>query len=195
MIRKLFIIAAILGITAASTWAQETARQQIFIYANIPDISEGASSEESLGRYANEAHKDEITVLGFNEKITQNVTFNWQHRAYDIGMYEIYPITFLKHIDKTTPLLERKHFYQGLLYSITFSFYRLNQDSGELELVMTKKFQDCYITNIDKIVLNQGEHAHLDLPMMEKVTFIFERVTTTHNKTGTQSTTDAINRY
>lgn len=189
MFRKLLTIAALLGITSMA-WAQENGGQQIFIYAHIPGVSESASSVESLGPFANEAHKDDITVLGYNDGMNQSASYDPTIQQFTFQRFAFHPFSLLKHIDKTTPLLEDKLRNRSALDSIQVSFFQKNPDTGNLELIMTKSFEHCYVTNTQKIILNQGELAHRNLPMMEKIAFVYRRVTTKHEKTGVTYTID-----
>ncbi len=195
MLRTFLLTSVIISVAAAGALAQESPDQKIFIYAEITGgshgmISEGASSEESIGHFANETHKDEITVLGFSDEMWRDYSFDPTNKAITVGIFYWKPFTLLKYIDKTTPLLEScLHDGYGRLI-VTVSFYQLNPDNEELELVMTKKFDPCYVSKIKKNISNPEERTFQDIPVTEEVMFFSRRVTTTHSKTGISNTID-----
>lgn len=111
----------------------------VIIYASVNGtrqglISAGCSSFDSIGNRSQNGHEDQMQILGMNHSITreQNV--------------EHHPITIIKPIDKSSPLLGVAISNNEFLEA-TFYFYRINS-AGQLELYYEIKLTDASIIDI-----------------------------------------------
>lgn len=82
---------------------------------NQEDISEGCSSEKSVGNRWQSRHEDEIFVFSFQRAITSTVN-GVNHQG----------IRFCKTIDKSSPLL-KKAINDNEACTLDFTFYRINR--------------------------------------------------------------------
>ena len=193
MRRTVFFAMLVISMAAIGSEAQSQSDQTTFIFATIEgesagNLSAGASSRESIGHFAHEDHKDEITVLGFNDGAKSEIKYNHEFDVFDLNGYlSLENVTFLKHVDRAAPLIE-KAMREFERTTITFSYYRRNASNEALELILTQRFEQCFITGSRIIVPNQAEGAHHGAPMMQEVTFVFRQVTVTFPKTGESAT-------
>ena len=72
------------------------------IYLEIPDVSDGASTEDSIGQFAVTEHEDEISVLEFSwgmfvptDSLSGQIT----------GNRRLQHLMIKKHLDASSPLL------------------------------------------------------------------------------------------
>tara|TARA_Y100001960_G_scaffold331554_1_gene428901 strand:+ start:3335 stop:3835 length:501 start_codon:yes stop_codon:yes gene_type:complete len=154
------------------------------IYLEIPDVSDGANTEDSIGQFAVAEHEDEITVLEFRwgmliptDGLSGQITGNPRNAV----------VTIKKHLDKSSPLLAQSLTNPTPL-ELTFSFYRPGDIGGEgdpepfYEIVLEgTKVVAVDVTSPD--ILNPANDSH---PVYEHVTFAYNKVTASHEPGGTE---------
>lgn len=191
MLRAALLTAVMVSLTAAGALAQNIA-----IFAEIEgqvqgSISDGASQEDSIGELANGSpqsnHPNKVFVLGYNDELERSVDPNTGNVAAT-QPFVPKPVTLLKPIDRTTPLL-KKALANIETLTIKVYFYQQNSRTGQFELLLTKEYTQCQVVEKKTIVLNQAEQSHHDLPIMEEVSFTFKQLSTTHEKTGVSTST------
>jgi len=144
------------------------------IYASVNGtkqglISAGCSSFDSIGNRSQNGHEDQMQILGMNHSITreQNV--------------EHHPITIIKPVDKSSPLLGVAISDNELLKA-NFYFYRVNS-AGQLELYYEVKLTDASIIDITCVY----PHSVNNNEMMphEKILLKYKSITWEHRTAGT----------
>jgi type VI secretion system secreted protein Hcp len=150
-------------------------------------LTEGASSEESIGAFNKESHVDQILVLAFEHDVvvptddrTGERTGNPRHRK----------MVITKLLDKSTPLLWAALAQNSSLH-ITIEFYRgANAASGgEPVHYYTIDLEGAKINQIETLSpdvmdnKNDGSMAH------EKVAFTYNSITWEHVVCSTNATT------
>ena len=126
--------------------------------------------------------------MGYNDGAERPATYDIENKAFDFGYYLLDQVTFQKHIDRSTPLIEKMIYDRFDTYWILFSFYQKDPDNGELELILTKRFEGVQITETKIIIPNQADRSYLGIPMMQEVSFTFREATVTYPKTGDEAT-------
>jgi type VI secretion system secreted protein Hcp len=97
------------------------------IYLEIPDVSDGASTEDSIGQFAVTEHEDEISVLEFSwgmfvptDSLSGQIT----------GNRRLQHLMIKKHLDASSPLLAQALTNPTPL-ECTFSFFRPGDIGGD----------------------------------------------------------------
>ena len=154
------------------------------IYLEIPDVSDGANTEDSIGQFAVAEHEDEITVLEFRwgmriptDGLSGQITGNRLHEH----------LTIKKHLDKSSPLLAHSLTTPTPL-ELAFSFFRPGDIGGEgdpepfYEIVLEgAKVVSVDVTSPD--IMDPANDSH---PVYERVTFAYNKVTASHEPGGTE---------
>lgn len=132
-------------------------------------ISSKCSTIESIGNNFQVGHEDEIQVLSLNHNITrgQNVSHH--------------PITLIKPIDKSSPLLGVAISNNEQLEA-NFSCYRTNQ-TGHLELYYKLKLTKACIVDISSTYTNLINSSSI-VPY-EKILLTYESISWEHITSGT----------
>ncbi|MDC9623688.1 Hcp family type VI secretion system effector [Xenorhabdus sp. XENO-7] len=144
------------------------------IYATIKGkkqglISAGCSTFDSIGNKYQSGHTDEILVLSFDHEITRAMNVN--HR----------PVSFVKPIDKSSPLL-------GVAISnneeleIEFFFYRTSMSGGN-ELYYSVKIQKAFLDRINVCYPHSINHSN-NQPE-ELISVKYASITWQHHIAGT----------
>lgn len=134
-------------------------------------ISAGCSSVDSIGNKAQPAHVDQIMVMGLTHGITRQQHVNHQ------------PITIIKPVDKSSPLLGRA-ICENENLSCEFSLYRTNR-AGVNECYYKIKLSDARITGLQlhiphTIDDNEGQPE-------ESIELTFTSITWEHCTAGTSA--------
>lgn len=90
-------------------------------------ISQGCNTESSMGQAYQENHQDEITVLSYSHFL------GYENQSIHT------PITIIKRMDKSSPLLAQAC-VDGALFKCSLRFYRLNGTGGHeffYEVILT----------------------------------------------------------
>ncbi|EIR04129.1 type VI secretion system effector, Hcp1 family protein [Yersinia pestis PY-32] len=132
-------------------------------------ISSGCSSIDSIGNKSQGSHIDQIFVLSLNHAMTreQNVSHH--------------PISFIKPIDKSSPLLGVAISENELLDAV-FDFYRTNS-AGALELYYTISITGATISDIS--TSHSHSITHNGSQPQETISLKYKSITWNHNVAGT----------
>ena len=153
------------------------------IYLEIPDVSDGASTEDSIGQFAVTEHEDEISVLEFSwgmfvptDSLSGQIT----------GNRRLQHLTIKKHLDASSPLLAQALTNPTPL-ECTFSFFRPGDIGGDgdeafYEIVI----EGAKVTNIQINSPNILDPSTDNMPASETVTFAYNKVTASHEPGGTE---------
>lgn len=132
-------------------------------------ISAGCSTFDSIGNKYQAGHEDQIMVLAFEHEITREQNVNHG------------PVTFVKAIDKSSPLL-------GIAISdnecleLEFLFYR-NSTSGANELYYTIKLTKAYLSSVSVDYPHSVDHS--ESQPEEVIRLNYQSISWSHHKAGT----------
>ncbi len=150
------------------------------------DVSAGAMSEESVGRFSKLNHVDKIQVQQYVSELvlprdpqTGQPTGPRQHRG----------ITVHKIFDKSSPDLYGILASGEELVSVTLEFWRTSP-SGSEEQYFEIKAERCTIVNMETYVPNCLDPQMSHMGHMEAVTFTYRKIMWTHKLAGTVKSDD-----
>ncbi|WP_380180226.1 Hcp family type VI secretion system effector [Kalamiella sp. sgz302252] len=132
-------------------------------------ISAGCSTLESIGNKYQAGHQDQIMALAFEHTLTREENVNHG------------PVSFVKPIDKSSPLL-------GIAISdnecleLEFLFYRTSS-SGINELYYSVKLTKAYIYRINIIIPHAIDHSSKQPE--EMITVKYQSISWSHRTAGT----------
>lgn len=147
------------------------------------NITEGASSPESIGNKFRKEHVDKITIYSYEHQVyvpTNNVsgqtTGSPIHNAVKIS----------KPFDKSSPLLRQALSSGESLTRVEISWYRTAQE-GDLELYYTTVLTGARIINIRAYMQDiQGQDGS-HVQHMEEVQFCYDQIEERHEVSNTTS--------
>ena len=154
------------------------------IYLEIPDVSDGASTEDSIGQFAVTEHEDEISVLEFSwgmfvptDSLSGQIT----------GNRRLQHLMIKKHLDASSPLLAQALTNPTPL-ECTFSFFRPGDigGDGDPEAFYEIVIEGAKVTNIQINSPNILDPSTDNMPASETVTFAYNKVTASHELGGTE---------
>jgi len=93
------------------------------------------------------------------------------------------PITILKELDRTSPMLYQALSEGELLSSVTIDWYRIDS-AGMEELYYRQSLKNAQITSMEFVVENDTDLANSKLGHMEKVSFIYDSISWSHEVDG-----------
>ncbi|MBQ4772913.1 Hcp family type VI secretion system effector [Pectobacterium versatile] len=132
-------------------------------------ISSGCSTFPSIGNKYQIGHEDQIMVYSFEHVLTREQNINHG------------PISFIKPIDKSSPLLGVAISNNECL-NLKFVFYRTSS-SGAAELFYSIKLKDAYLIRVNVIYPHAIDHAS-NQPE-EMITLKYQSITWEHHTAGT----------
>lgn len=161
------------------------------IYVTIEDeegnnLTEGASSEESIGAFHKESHEDEILVLAFNHNVvvptddrTGERTSNPRHSK----------LTLTKLVDKSSPLLWGA-LQQNSGLNVTIEFYRGADagSGGEPVHFYTIELEGAKINAIENVSPDIMDPENDKYMAYEKVGMTYNSITWEHEVCSTNAT-------
>ena len=152
------------------------------IYLQIDDISDGASSEASIGQMAKTEHADDITVLALSwgmyiptDRLSGQITGNRRHEH----------LTITKLLDVASPPLAQ-HLTNPLPLVCTFEFYRPGDitETEDAEAFYTIILEGAKVTKIQVNSPNLLLPENDNIPATEEVTFAYNKVSVEHVSGG-----------
>jgi type VI secretion system secreted protein Hcp len=150
------------------------------------EVSAGAMSEESVGRFSKLNHVNKIQVQKLDSEIvlprdpqTGQPTGRRQHKG----------ITVHKIFDKASPDLYAILASGEELSTVSLEFWRTSP-SGQEEQYFEIKAERCSIVQIDTYVPNCLDPKEQHMGHMEAVTFTYRRIIWTHKIAGTAASDD-----
>ncbi|KFW97867.1 Hcp family type VI secretion system effector [Pectobacterium aroidearum] len=132
-------------------------------------ISEGCSTVESIGNRYQAGHIDEIMILAFNHSMS-----NAGHAVHN-------PLTLVKPIDKSTPLIAMALNDQERIKCI-IDFYRTSPHAKQ-EKFFSIQINDGLISDINLVMPNVIDDG--GALILEHVSIQYKDITWSHHKSGT----------
>lgn len=166
------------------------------IFVTIEDaegnnLTEGASSKESIGSSYKEDHEDKIFVQAFEQKSILPIDKR-NGQVTGVRRYEHVEIT--KMIDKSSPLLSEL-LSQPTDLNIHVEFYRSPDETsaGEPVRYYQIKMAEAKLVDIETVSLNAMDPANDHYVALEKLKFSFNAVAWKHDICGTEAVDTAAN--
>ena len=145
------------------------------------EISEGASSEDSIGTLSKADQEDTIQVLEFEHhlhlptnRMTGKPSAPRQHGDF----------TVTKYLDKSSPQLLQAMASGEQITQCEIKWFRTSVE-GEQEHYFTTLIEEATVTNVDTLLPTCIDPNLSDLTHMERVTFRYKKITWTHEVAGT----------
>lgn len=150
------------------------------------EMNKGATSADSIGTNKQDAHQDEISVVAFtcNAIVPRNplsgaVTGERMHQ----------PATFVKFIDKATPMLWQALATGETLTEVQLQLFRTST-TGQQEHYFTIKWENAVLVDGKSYIPHVLMQENQNLGHMEDWAFVYSKVTWTHEKAGTSGSDD-----
>ncbi len=93
-----------------------------------------------------------------------------------LGPRSYRPVTIMKRIDQTAPILAQAWAQRWNDGQAVFRFFRPNPDTGETEHYYTITLQNPQVASIATSTANTLDPANASLPDLQTVSFVFERI-------------------
>lgn len=117
------------------------------------------------------------------QAIQHSVKLPTDQRGLPNGRRVHLPITILKELDRTSPMLYQALSEGELLNDVVIDWYRIDS-AGMEELYYRQSLKNAQITAIEFIVENDTDLANSKLGHMEKVSLIYDNITWSHEADG-----------
>jgi len=117
------------------------------------------------------------------QAIQHSVKLPTDQRGLPNGRRVHMPITILKELDRTSPMLYQALSEGELLSQVVIDWYRIDS-AGMEELYYRQSLKNAQITAIEFIVENETDMANSKLGHMEKVSLIYDSITWSHEADG-----------
>ncbi|MFT4766342.1 MAG: type VI secretion system secreted protein Hcp [Oleispira sp.] len=117
------------------------------------------------------------------QAIQHSVKLPTDQRGLPNGRRVHMPITILKELDRTSPMLYQALSEGELLSQVVIDWYRIDS-AGMEELYYRQSLKNAQITAIEFIVENETDLANSKLGHMEKVSLIYDSITWSHEADG-----------
>ena len=144
-------------------------------YMNISAENQGTIE----GECDLEGREGAIVILA----ATHSVKLPTDSRGLPNGRRIHLPITVLKSLDRTSPMLYQALSDGELLTKVVIDWYRMD-GAGMEELYYRQILNNAQITAIDFIVEDQADVSNARIGHMEKVSFIYDSITWSHEIDG-----------
>jgi len=147
-------------------------------------ISQGASSEESVGNMAVEDHADECRII----EVKHNLFLPRDPASgQPTGQRVHEALSLVKVFDKASPLLRNALATGETLDEIVLKFYRTSS-AGSLEHYMTWSMAGAICVGIRTMVPNVLDPQYQQYGHLEEASFSYADITWTHEVAGTEAT-------
>jgi type VI secretion system secreted protein Hcp len=117
------------------------------------------------------------------QAIQHTVKLPTDQRGLPNGRRVHMPITILKELDRTSPMLYQALSEGELLTEVIIDWYRIDS-AGMEELYYRQSLKNAQITAIEFIVENETDLAKNKLGHMEKVSLIYDSISWSHEADG-----------
>ncbi len=141
-------------------------------------LTQGCNSEKSMGQAYQEGHEDEITVLSYSHHVA--------HEGRSIHI----PITIVKRMDKSSPLLAQAC-TDATQLDCTLRFYRMN-GSGQ-EFFYEVKLTGALIKSVSPVMAHTIDFNEKD--MQEMVTISYRDISWRHVGLNTAGYSSWLNSF
>lgn len=142
-------------------------------------ISEGCSSQKSVGNKAQIAHTDEIMVYALMHSISRDQNVNHHE------------LVITKPIDKSSPLLAKAISDNEIMTTCDFTLYRTSKE-GMSQPYYTIKLSKARISNISFVTPHSVMEKEID--PQERVSFVYETISWDHMLAGTSTISSWVDR-
>jgi len=149
-------------------------------------ITQGASTDVSIGNTWQEAHQDEILVQAFKHSV---IIPRDPQSGQPTGQRVHGPITISKVYDKSSPGLYLALVTGERLTKVVIKWYRTSA-SGTQEHYFTHELEDAVIVDVSANMPHCQDQANANFTHLEDVTFTYRSITWTHEAAGTSGTDD-----
>lgn len=117
------------------------------------------------------------------QAIQHSVKLPTDQRGLPNGRRVHMPITILKELDRTSPMLYQALSEGELLTKVVIDWYRIDS-AGMEELYYRQSLKNAQITAIEFIVENETDLANSKIGHMEKVSLIYDSISWSHEADG-----------
>jgi type VI secretion system secreted protein Hcp len=117
------------------------------------------------------------------QAIQHSVKLPTDQRGLPNGRRVHMPITILKELDRTSPMLYQALSEGELLTEVVIDWYRIDS-AGMEELYYRQSLKNAQITAIEFIVENETDLANSKIGHMEKVSLIYDSISWSHEADG-----------
>jgi len=147
-------------------------------------LTQGAFTADSVGAKYVQGHEDEVMVQSFSHSMIIPTDVQ---SGQPTGQRRHQPITIVKDIDKSSPLLANALTRGERLAECELRLYRTSSE-GKQEYYYTIKLTDAIIININQGMPNARTGAATDA--METVSFSYRKIDWDHLVAGTSGSDD-----
>jgi len=149
-------------------------------------ITQGASTEESIGNIWQEGHENEIMV----QAIEHDVTIPRDPQSgQPTGQRVHRPFKFTAALNKATPLLYNALTSGEMLTTCDIKWYRTNT-SGKQEHFFTTRLTDALIVDIDCTMPHCQDPNNSDFTQLVTVSLSYRKIDWVHEVAGTSGADD-----
>lgn len=149
-------------------------------------ITQGASTEDSIGNIWQEGHEDEILV----QAIDHNILIPRDPQSGQPSGQRMHrPFKFTASLNKATPLLYNALTSGEMLTTCEIKWYRTNS-SGKQEHFFTTKLEDATIVDIECKLPHCQDPAHQDFTQLVTVSLAYRKIEWEHVTAGTSGSDD-----
>lgn len=138
---------------------------------------------ENQGNIESDCDLDEREGSIVVQAIQHSVKLPTDQRGLPNGRRVHMPITILKELDRTSPMLYQALSEGELLTQVIIDWYRIDNNGME-ELYYRQSLKNAQITAIEFIVEHETDIANSKLGHMEKVSFIYDSISWSHEADG-----------
>lgn len=117
------------------------------------------------------------------QAIQHSVKLPTDQRGLPNGRRVHMPITILKELDRTSPMLYQALSEGELLAEVTIDWYRIDS-AGMEELYYRQTLKNAQITAIEFVVEHEADSANSKTGHMEKVSLIYDSISWSHEADG-----------
>jgi type VI secretion system secreted protein Hcp len=150
------------------------------------DITNGASTEDSVGNIYQEGHENEILIQAFSHEVSVPTDVQ---SGQPTGQRRHKAMVVTKVFDKSSPMLYVALTTGERLTKCTLKWYRTST-TGTQEHYFTIELEDAIITDIKAHMPNCQDPSHAHFTHLEDVSFSYRKITWTHDKAGTSGSDD-----
>ncbi|MEO1197934.1 MAG: type VI secretion system tube protein TssD [Pseudomonadota bacterium] len=154
------------------------------------DLTSGAATIESLGADYDPDFEDECRVWAWSASVAQDYTPGGE---YGNSPRKIQPVTFVKAVDKATPLLWESVMHMNPLDTIKMRFYRSTPGAAGNEEYFMCEWTDCKLVtgrtfyDVSGMFSEEGAGSG---PVLEEWGFIFKKATFEHMSASSSASFD-----
>ena len=150
------------------------------------NITQGASTEDSVGNIWQADHQDEVLVQAFKHNVTIPKD---PQSGQPTGQRAHKPVTVTKIFDKSSPLLYAALCTGEVLSKVEIKWYRTST-AGTQEHYYTITLEDAVCVDIEGYMPNCQDPANAAFTHLEDVSFSYRKIDWTHEVASTSGSDD-----